>query len=220
MHAETFWRSVLADLFVLAYRYECSRLPATGRIYSWHPRLFADPLRDEFLRDGANQRPGPYGGSFENRARLMLEVIEAVSGVRGSSRVGLRISPLNSYNSMLDSDPIALATWLAGRLNDFDLADLHLMRADFFGQQSGDVVSPVRRHYKGVLIGNMDHTPDAAEQAVATGKLGAVAFGTGFLANPDLPARIRLAAPLNQPRPATFYSPGPEGHADYPALDD
>ncbi|MCP5227065.1 alkene reductase [Accumulibacter sp.] len=177
-------------------------------------------LLDEFLRDGANQRSGPYGGSLENRARLMLEVVEAVSGVWGSDRVGLRISPLNSYNSMLDSDPIALATWLAGRLNDFDLAYLHLMRADFLGQQSGDVVSPVRRHYKGVLIGNMGYTPDEAEQAVATGKLDAVAFGTGFLANPDLPARIRLAAPLNQPRPATFYSPGPEGYTDYPALDD
>lgn len=175
-------------------------------------------LLDEFLRDGANQRSGPYGGSLENRARLLLEVIAAVSEVWGSDRVGLRISPLNSYNSMIDSDPIALATWLARRLNDFDLAYLHLMRADFFGQQTGDLVTPVRMNYKGTLIGNMGYTADEAEQAIAAGKLDAVAFGTSFLANPDLPARIKLDAPLNKPNPATFYTPGAAGYTDYPAL--
>ena len=89
-------------------------------------------LLDEFLRDGANKRSGPYGGSVENRARLLFEVIEAVSSVWGSDRVGLRISPLNSYNSMIDSDPVGLATWLTGRLNEFKLAYLHAMRSDFF----------------------------------------------------------------------------------------
>jgi N-ethylmaleimide reductase len=175
-------------------------------------------LLDEFLRDGANKRNGSYGGSVENRARLLFEVIDAVSGVWGSGRVGLRISPLNSYNSMIDSDPIGLSTWLAARLNDFRLAYLHLMRGDFFGQQSGDVVTPVRAHYKGVLIGNMGYTADEATKAIAAGKLDAVAFGTGFLANPDLPARIEAGAPLNQPNAATFYTPGPEGYTDYPAL--
>lgn len=89
-------------------------------------------LLDEFLRDGANRRSGPYGGALENRAKLMLEVIEAISEVWGSNRVGLRISPLNSYNSMIDSDPIGLATWLAHQLNSFNLAYLHVMRSDFF----------------------------------------------------------------------------------------
>jgi N-ethylmaleimide reductase len=173
-------------------------------------------LLDQFLRDGTNQRLGPYGGSRENRARLMFEVIEAVSGVWGSDRVGLRISPLNSYNDMIDSDPIGLATWLAGELNRFDLAYLHLMRGDFFGQQQGDVVTPVRARYQGVLIGNMGYGPEEAAAAVAEGTLDAVAFGTGFLANPDLPARIKAGAPLNAPEPATFYSPGPEGYTDYP----
>jgi N-ethylmaleimide reductase len=93
-------------------------------------------LLDEFLRDGANHRSGPYGGPVENRARLLFEVIEAVSGVCGSDRVGLRLSPLNSYNSMIDSDPIGLVTWLASRLNDFGLAYLHLMRGDFLQQCS------------------------------------------------------------------------------------
>ena len=173
-------------------------------------------LLDQFLRDGTNQRGGQYGGSRENRARLMFEVIEAVSGVWGSDRVGLRISPLNSYNDMIDSDPIGLATWLAGELNRFNLAYLHLMRGDFFGQQQGDVVTPVRAHYQGVLIGNMGYSPEEAATALAEGKLDAVAFGTGFLANPDLPARIKAGAPLNAPDPATFYSPGPEGYTDYP----
>ena len=173
-------------------------------------------LLDQFLRNGTNTRDGDYGGSLENRARLMFEVIEAVSQVWGGERVGLRISPLNSYNDMIDSDPIGLTTWLAGRLNDFGLAYLHLMRGDFFQKQGGDVVTPVRANFKGVLIGNMGYSPDEAEQAIAAGKLDAVAFGSAFLANPDLPARIKAGAPLTPANPATFYSPGPVGYTDYP----
>ena len=174
-------------------------------------------LLDEFLRDGANRRVGRYGGSVENRARLMFEVIDAVSRVWGSDRVGLRLSPLNSYNSMIDSDPIGLSTWLAQRLNDFDLAYLHLMRGDFLQQQRGDVLTPVWENYRGVLIGNMGYTPDEASAAIAQGKVDGVAFGTAFLANPDLPARIAAGAPLNPPQPASFYTPGPEGYTDYPS---
>jgi N-ethylmaleimide reductase len=175
-------------------------------------------LLDQFLRDGSNKRSGPYGGPLENRARLMMEAIAAVCRVWGSDRVGLRLSPLNSYNSMIDSDPIGLATWLARRLNDFNLAYLHLMRGDFFQQQKGDVVTPVRENFKGVLVGNMGYTADEAQQAIADGQLDAVAFGTGFLANPDYPARIEAGAPLNKVDPATFYTPGPAGYTDYPAL--
>ncbi len=175
-------------------------------------------LLDEFLRDGANKRSGPYGGPVENRARLLCEVIAAISSVWGSDRVGLRLSPLNSYNSMIDSDPIGLVTWLATRLNDFDLAYLHVMRSDFFQQQSGDVLTPVRANYHGTLIGNMGYSADEAAQTIAAGKLDAVAFGTSFLANPDLPARIKAGAPLNPPHPATFYTPGPAGYTDYPTL--
>lgn len=175
-------------------------------------------LLDEFLRDGANRRGGPYGGSVENRARLMLEVLEAVSGVWGSDRVGLRISPLNSYNSMIDSDPIGLATWLADRLNDFRLAYLHAMRGDFLGRQSGDVMAPIRANYRGVLVANMGYTPDEGALAIAEEKVDAIAFGTSFLANPDLPARIRAGAALNKPNPAKFYSPGAQGYTDYPTM--
>jgi N-ethylmaleimide reductase len=175
-------------------------------------------LLDEFLRDGSNQRTGAYGGSIEHRARLMLEVLAAVSEVFGSNRVGLRISPLNSYNSMIDSDPIGLSTWLATKLNDYNLAYLHVMRSDFFQQQTGDIMTPIRANYKGTLIGNMGYTAAEATAAIDAGQVDAVAFGSSFLANPDLPNRIELGAELNQPNPATFYTPGAAGYTDYPAL--
>lgn len=175
-------------------------------------------LLDEFLRDGSNHRSGPYGGPVENRARLLLEVIEAAAGVWGADRVSVRISPLNSYNSMADTDPAGLTSWLAGRLNDFGLAFLHVMRGDFLGQQHGDVLTPAREAFRGVLVANMGYSPDEAARDIADGRIDAVAFGTPFLANPDLPARIKAGAPLNAPDPATFYSPGPKGYTDYPAL--
>ncbi len=176
-------------------------------------------LLDEFLRDGANQRSGPYGGPRENRARLLFEVLEATCAVWGSDRVGLRLSPLNSFNSMIDSDPVGLTSWLAAELNRFKLAYLHLMRSDFKGLQKGDVMTPARAAYKGVLIGNMGYSGEEAAQAVAAGQLDAVAFGVPFLANPDLPARLRSGAALNAADPATFYSEGAAGYTDYPTLD-
>ena len=175
-------------------------------------------LLDEFLRDGANKRSGPYGGSIENRARLMLEVLDAAISVWGADCVGLRISPLNSYNSMIDSDPVAVTTYIAQQCSTRGIAYLHMMRADFFQAQQGDVLTPARQHFHGVLISNMGYTADEAEQAISEGKLDAVAFGTSFLANPDLPARIAAKAPLNAPNPAKFYSPGPERYTDYPAI--
>jgi N-ethylmaleimide reductase len=93
------------------------------------------------------------------------------------------------------------------------------MRGDFLGQQSGEVMAPVRAAYRGVLIGNMGYSPDEAATAVAEGRLDAVAFGTAFLANPDLPARIQADASLNRANPQTFYSAGPVGYTDYPFLD-
>ncbi|SEI37260.1 N-ethylmaleimide reductase [Allopseudospirillum japonicum] len=175
-------------------------------------------LLDTFLRDGANQRSGPYGGTLENRARLLLEVIEAVSQVWGADRVGVRLSPLNSFNSMLDSDPVQLITWLAQKLNNYALAYLHLMRADFLGEQQMDVVTPARQHYQGNLVVNMGYTPEEAQQVIQEGLADAVAFGVPFLANPDLPRRIREGAPLNQADPKTFYTQDAKGYNDYPFL--
>ena len=175
-------------------------------------------LIDQFLRDTPNQRTDGYGGSLENRARFLFEVLTAVTTAIGADKVGLRLSPLNSYNSMKDSDPIALITFLAEKLNAFNLAYLHLMRADFFGVQKGDVMGIAREKYKGVLVGNMGYTAEEAEAAITVGKLDAVAFGTSFLANPDLPARIKAGAALNAPDANTFYSPGAKGYTDYPAM--
>ena len=175
-------------------------------------------LIDQFLRDGANKRTDAYGGTVENRARFLFEVLTAVTAAIGADRVGLRLSPLNSYNSMIDSDPIGLITYLADKLNDFKLAYLHLMRADFFGVQKGDVNTVAREKYKGVLIGNMGYTAEEAEAAITAGKLDAVAFGTSFLANPDLPARIQAKAALNAPDSNTFYTPGAKGYTDYATM--
>jgi len=175
-------------------------------------------LLDEFLRDGANKRSGAYGGPIENRARLLCEVVEAVCAVWGSDRVGVRLSPLNSYNSMIDSDPATLIAQVAQMLNRYKLAYLHVMRGDFFQQQKGDVLTPARQNFQGVLIANMGYSADEAAAAIGAGLVDAVAFGVPFLANPDLPERFRRGAALNAPDSSTFYTPGPRGYTDYPAL--
>lgn len=174
-------------------------------------------LLDQFLRDGVNNRSGRYGGSLENRSRLLLEVVAAVVEVWGADRVGVRISPLNSYNSMTDSDPIALTRHVAAALNPLGLAYLHLMRADFFGVQHGDVVSAAREVYQGNLVGNMGYQKAEAEQALASGQLQAVAVGAAFIANPDLVARWQQNWPLSAPDQSTFYTQDAKGYSDYPA---
>lgn len=176
-------------------------------------------LIDQFLRDGANKRTDEYGGSFENRSRFLFEILDAVCGVWGSKNVGLRISPLNSFNDIIDSEPISLYTWLATELNRFDLAYLHVMRSDFFSKQSGDVMTPIRAAYTGTLIGNMGYTPQEAAKAIEEGKVDAVAFGVYFIANPDFVERIACDAPFNTPDTNTFYSPGSHGYTDYPFMD-
>lgn len=176
-------------------------------------------LIDQFLRDGSNKRTDQYGGSYENRGRFLFEILEAVCSVWGSQNVGLRISPINSFNDIIDSKPIGLYTWLATELNRFNLGYLHVMRSDFFAQQSGDVMTPLREAYKGTLIGNMGYTPQEASQAINEGKVDAVAFGAYFIANPDFVERIECNAAFNTPDTNTFYSPGSEGYTDYPFMD-
>ncbi len=175
-------------------------------------------LIDQFLRDSANQRTDEYGGSLENRSRFLFEVIEAVTGVFGSGRVGLRLSPLNSFQSMKDSDPIAWTRFLSEQLNRFDLAYVHLMRADFFGLQKADVVSVARGAYNGHLMVNMGYSPEEANQVIASGQADSVAFGTGILANPDFVERVKEGAELNLPNSDTFYTSGAEGYTDYPFM--
>jgi N-ethylmaleimide reductase len=175
-------------------------------------------LLDEFLRDGSNQRKGPYGGPIENRARLLLEVVDATIRVWGADRVGVRISPLNSYNDMIDSDPVAITSYVAAQLNQRDIAYLHLMRGDFFGIQKGDVVTPARAAFKGALVGNMGYSPAEAAQAISDGTFAAVAFGHHFISNPDLVARARAGSALVEPDARTFYTQDAHGYTDYPTM--
>jgi N-ethylmaleimide reductase len=175
-------------------------------------------LIDQFLRDTPNQRADAYGGSMSGGARFLFDVLTAVTAAIGADKVGLRFSPLNSFNGMKDSDPVALIRFLAEQLNSFNLAYLHVMRADFFGVQKADVMPVARETYKGVLIGNMGYAAEEADAAIAAGKLDAVAFGTSYLANPDLPERIKAKAALNTPDSTTFYTPGAKGYTDYPTL--
>ncbi|PPT84741.1 alkene reductase [Xanthomonas arboricola pv. zantedeschiae] len=175
-------------------------------------------LIDQFLRTGSNNRTGRYGGSIENRARLLFEILNAVIAEWGSNRVGLRLSPINGVNDMRDENPLGLTSWLAEALNSFDLAYLHVMRGDFRNQQTGDVLSIARKKFSGVLIANMGYTPEEAIQSVANGSADAIAFGTAYLANPDLPERIQRGVELNKPDPSTFYGSGAAGYNDYSVM--
>ena len=173
-------------------------------------------LIHQFLDEGSNKRTDAYGGSLENRARFLLEVLDAVIGVAGADRVGIRLSPLNSFNGMVGGAPEELTTYLAKAFEARKLAYLHMMRADFFGVQKGDVLSAARAAFSGPLVANMGYTLEEAEAAVADGAVDAVAFGTKFLANPALVERYVAKKPLNAPNPATFYTQGAAGYTDYP----
>ena len=173
-------------------------------------------LLDEFLRDGSNKRSGPYGGSIANRAKLLLEVTDAVISVWGADRVGVRRSPLNTYNDMRDSDPAALTAHVATQLNTRKIAYLHLMRGDFFQAQKGDVVTPAHANFKGVLITNMGYSATEAAAAVTAGTVQAVAFGHHYVSNPDLVERVKAGVALVEPDSSTFYSHDAKGYIDYP----
>ena len=175
-------------------------------------------ILDAFLRDGSNQRSDNYGGSMENRARLLFETLEAVIEVWGSDKVGLRLSPINQFNSMSDSNPLELTRWISKALNKYRLAYLHIMRNDFFGSNEIDVMSAVIDNYQGNIMGNMGYSAEEANMAISNNQLACVAFGVPYIANPDLVERFANHAELNAAKPELFYSPGPEGYTDYPTL--
>jgi 2,4-dienoyl-CoA reductase-like NADH-dependent reductase (Old Yellow Enzyme family) len=171
-------------------------------------------LLDQFLQDGSNVRTDAYGGPIENRARLMLEVVDACIGVWGADRVGLHLSPRGDAHTMGDSNPLATFGYVAqetGRRKLSFLCTRERQGPDSIGAQ-------LRQAFGGVLIGNEKFTKETASAALNAGAADAVAFGQLFIANPDLPARFKLDAPLNTPDPATFYAQGPKGYTDYPAL--
>ena len=181
-------------------------------------------LIDQFLRDGSNHRTDSYGGSIENRGRFLLEITRAVVDAIGAEKVGVRLSPTNAFQSMKDSDPAALFGYAASALAPFGLAYLHLLEPILSTHPSydteGRVLAPtMRAAFGGPLILNGGYDAVSAAAAIADGRAELIAFGVPYLANPDLPERLRTGAPLNSPDFATFYSGGDSGYADYPTLD-
>lgn len=172
-------------------------------------------LLDQFLQDSSNKRTDSYGGTIENRARLMLEVTDAVIEVWGAGRVGMHLAPRGDSHSMGDSDPRATFGYVARELGKRKIA--FVCAREEPGEDSLGV--HLKKDFGGVYIANEGLSPEAAEQIVASGEADAVAFGRLFIANPDLPERVRKHAHLNEPDAETFYSGGTHGYTDYPACD-
>jgi 2,4-dienoyl-CoA reductase-like NADH-dependent reductase (Old Yellow Enzyme family) len=171
-------------------------------------------LLDQFLQDGSNKRTDHYGGSLENRARLMLEVTDAVISVWGAGRVGMHLSPRGDAQSMGDSNPLATFSYVARELGKRKIA--FICAREYLGE--GRIGPQLKEAFGGVYIANEKFTEATAVQVLEKGEADAVAFGQLFLANPDLPERFRKHAALNAPNPKTFYAQGPEGYTDYPSL--
>ena len=181
-------------------------------------------LIDQFLRDNANFRTDEYGGSIENRVRLLREVAERVISVAGADRVSVRLSPNGDSQGVDDSNPEALFTAAAKALSDLGIAFLELREPGpdgTFGKTDVPKLSPaIRKVFKGVLIVNSDYTTvEKAQAELDSGNADAITFGRTFIANPDLPERLRTGAPLAKDDAKTWYSQGPEGYIDYPALE-
>src|SRR4030088_2039552 len=171
-------------------------------------------LLDEFLQDSTNKRTDEYGGSIENRARLTLEAVDAAISVWGPRRVGLHLSPRADVHSMGDSNLVATFTHVSREMDKRNLAFL-LAREH---QANDSIGTALKQAFGGVYVANEQFTIAQAEEVITDGAADAVAFGVKFIANPDLPARIKTAAPLNEPDPDTFYVGGAKGYVDYPAL--
>ena len=178
-------------------------------------------LLDEFLRDGTNIREDEYGGSIENRSHFLFDVIKAVTAEIGAERTGLRLSPSGTFNDMTDSDPQKHFTYVCNKLNDFDLAYLHIVDA-----LEGDIrhganvveLSALRDAYKGVLITCGGYDKDRGNTAIKDNLADAVAFGVLYIANPDLVERFKADAALNEAEIETFYTQDEKGYTDYPFM--
>lgn len=179
-------------------------------------------LLDQFLRDGVNDRGGSgadrYGGSIENRARLLLECLDAAIGEAGADRVGLRLSPLAGSNDLRDSDPEALLAHVARQLGQRRIAYLELRHMDPALDAERRIAALARQHFPGPLLRNGGFTAATAQAALDDGSADAIVFGRAYIANPDLVERLRRGAALNVPETRTFYTAGATGYTDYPGL--
>jgi len=183
-------------------------------------------LIDNFLRDCSNQRSDIYGGSFENRCRFPLMVIDTLIEVFGNEKVGIKVTPIGRFNDMYDSDPISLYKYFLNELEKRKIAFIEIARMDhrpvpnFYGVEPKDQIADVyeifRESFSGIIIGNCGFTFEEAEKFVLEKKIDMISFGRMFIANPDLVSRYKNDWPLNFPNEKTFYTPGKEGFIDYP----
>jgi N-ethylmaleimide reductase len=180
-------------------------------------------LVDQFLQDGSNKRTDSYGGSFENRSRFLLEVTKAVISVWGSERVAVRLGPSGNWGDMSDSNPEALFSYVAQQLDKLNLAYIHLIEPRIAGNIEDETKNPepvaaqlIRKHYKGTIIAAGGFNGDNAEAILQAGDADLVAFGRHFIANPDLPERLRNKWPLNAYDRPTFFGGTEVGYTDYP----
>lgn len=178
-------------------------------------------LLDQFAKDGTNKRTDAYGGSIENRARLMLEVSKAVAGEIGTERTGIRISPVTPANDVSDSNPQPLFDYIVDQLNALKLVYIHVIEGATGGPRD---IAPfdygsLRRRFKGAYIANNGYDFQLATKVLAANEADLIAFGKLYIANPDLVERLKKGAPLNEPDKATFYGGGAKGYTDYPTLD-
>jgi N-ethylmaleimide reductase len=177
-------------------------------------------LLDQFLRDGSNQREDAYGGSLENRTRLLLEVVQAVVDTIGANKVGVRISPVNPFNDMKDSQPQQTFNYVAHALNQFDLAYLHAVEGGIHGGGESEPFDfeALRKLFNNGYVANLGYDKARGNAVIASGHADAVAFGVPFIANPDLVARYAKDAPLNEADSSSFYGGTDKGYTDYPFL--
>ncbi|MFS8974540.1 alkene reductase [Cupriavidus necator] len=211
----------IADI-VESFRVAAQRAVEAGfdgvELYAANGYLF-----DQFLQDGSNKRTDIYGGSLENRARLLVETIRAVLDVVGDGKLGVRLSPSGVFNDVSDSDPVALFTYVAQELAKFDLAYVHIIEPRITGAGETEGANPdaiaarhIRKHYPGTIIAAGGFTGSTAQEIVDAGDADLVAFGRHFVANPDLPERLRRNLPLNAYDRETFSGGTEVGYTDYP----
>ncbi|AFY58344.1 NADH:flavin oxidoreductase [Rivularia sp. PCC 7116] len=183
-------------------------------------------LIDQFIQDGSNQRTDKYGGSIENRARFLLEIVEAVSSVWDNGNIGIKLSPSNTFYGMEDSNSQATFSYIFKALNQYQLAYIHLMEPNEIDLKNRDVINPAlpvfRPLYEGKIITNGGYDKEKGNDAMKNAGADLVSFGKPYIANPDLPERFAADAELNTPDVKTFYGRGDEnleqGYTDYPVL--
>ncbi|XP_052194057.1 putative 12-oxophytodienoate reductase 5 isoform X2 [Diospyros lotus] len=179
-------------------------------------------LIDQFLKSGVNDRTDEYGGSLENRCRFALEVVEAVTREIGADRTGFRMSPFLDFMEMSDEDPVGLCVYLATQLNKYNILYLHAIGPRVSRHREPHwTLDPFRQAFNNTFIANGGYTREDGNQTIAENKADLVSYAALFLANPDLPKRFALDAPLNKPDRATFYTQDPVvGYTDYPFLEE